>query len=365
MTNFESSKDKYGYFPLLATDNYISIYKNALLFTEGDIGENVFSLLFNLCLESQICLQKFFECDFIKPALNRFRTSLTNFNELLEGLHFFSVMAQNVERFSLVQKESFNTIFDSLLKEGDNPDIIAFSVTGLYFLLHCDNSVENNAVDVFLKMNTITKLLNINYDQLEDKSLKVCLHVIIIINTIIEKLSIESLFSFLISNNILNVFESFLIKNCLIIFKKEILYGLQKITFHSNEHLSLSVIKHNIFNSVVSYLQNSDFLIRKLSVGIIVNCLLLNNFDITSEIHNHQAEEIIVTKVLPNETDKELIFSCLQSILYFVQCGNILNDKNPFALHLKKIGIEDWIGKNQNYVQEHLEIIEKIKKYLN
>ena len=174
MTNFESSKDKYGYFPLLATDNYISIYKNALLFTEGDIGENVFSLLFNLCLESQICLQKFFECDFIKPALNRFRTSLTNFNELLEGLHFFSVMAQNVERFSLVQKESFNTIFDSLLKEGDNPDIIAFSVTGLYFLLHCDNSVENNAVDVFLKMNTITKLLNIEYEELEDKSLKVC-----------------------------------------------------------------------------------------------------------------------------------------------------------------------------------------------
>ena len=38
-------------------------------------------------------------------------------------------------------------------------------------------------------------------------------------------------------------------------------------------------IKHNIFNSVASSLQNSDLLIRKLSVGIIVNCLLLNNFD--------------------------------------------------------------------------------------
>jgi hypothetical protein len=368
-TIFPSIKNKFEYYIQFSSDEFLEIYKKILYNDSSLIVTNLYEFLFNLCFESEICLHKLYKSNFLQEALNKYSNNCSSdFNEVIEFLHFIVIMARNSNIFNSSEKERFFKIFNSFLSNAQSEEAICYSLIGINYLNEYDKSNDNSIVNLMLNDNDfITKLININYFNLNEYLHCSIIMVLNILHYFIEKIQSNNLLDVLNNTQILE-FYCFIYMNCeKISIQLKILDILLTISKNSDINIIFKLTRNNILNSVIlSSLTSYDFLVRERSLYIIFNILSLNNFDVAADFSKTSFIDYLIKNILKNEIDKEMIKLCLKIIYCFIKSGNALGNQNPFTQSLKATGIEDLLNKDNSFLTEDLNpIIEKIKCELN
>ena len=369
-TIFPSIKNKFEYYIQFSSDEFLEIYKKILYNDSSLIVTNLYEFLFNLCFESEICLNKLYKSNFLQAALNKYSNHISSdFNEIIEFLHFIAIMARNSNIFNSSEKEKFFKIFSTFLSNGQSEEAICYSLIGINYLNEYDKSNDNSIINLMLNEDNsfINKLININYFNLNEYCQSSIITVLSIFHYFIEKIQSNNLLNLLNNTQILEFF-CFLYSNCeKISIQLKILEILLTISRNSDINIIFKLTRNNILNLVIlSSLTSYDFLVRKTSLYIIYNILSLNNFDVAADFSKTSFIDYLIKNILKNEIDKDMIKLCLEIIYCFIKSGNVLGNQNPFTHSLKATGIEDLLNKENSFLTEELNpIIEKIKCELN
>ena len=369
-TIFPSIKNKFEYYIQFSSDEFLEIYKKILHNDNSLIVTNLYEFLFNLCFESEICLNKLYKSNFLQEALNKYSNNISSdFNEIIEFLHFIAIMARNSNIFNPSEKERFFKIFSTFLSNAQSEEAICYSLIGINYLNEYDKSNDNTIINLMLNEDNtfINKLISINYCNLNEYFYSSIIMTLNILHYFIEKIQSNNLLNVLNNTQILE-FYCFLYLNCeKISIQLKILETLLTISRNSDTNIIFKLTRNNILNSVIlSSLTSYDFLVRKTSLYIIYNILSLNNFDVAADFSKTSFIDYLIKNILKNEIDKEIINLCLKIIFCFIKSGNVLGNQNPFTQSLKAAGIEDLLSKENSFLTEDLNpIIEKIKCELN
>ena len=369
-TIFPSIKNKFEYYIQFSSDEFLEIYKKILHNDNSLIVTNLYEFLFNLCFESEICLNKLYKSNFLQAALNKYSNHISSdFNEIIEFLHFIAIMARNSNIFNPSEKERFFKIFSTFLSNAQSEEAICYSLIGINYLNEYDKSNDNTIINLMLNEDNtfINKLISINYFNLNEYFYSSIIMALNILHYFIEKIQSNNLLNVLNNTQILE-FYCFLYLNCeKISIQLKILETLLTISRNSDTNIIFKLTRNNILNSVIlSSLTSYDFLVRKTSLYIIYNILSLNNFDVAADFSKTSFIDYLIKNILKNEIDKEIINLCLKIIFCFIKSGNVLGNQNPFTQSLKAAGIEDLLSKENSFLTEDLNpIIEKIKCELN
>jgi hypothetical protein len=160
-TIFPSIKNKFEYYIQFSSDEFLEIYKKILYNDSSLIVTNLYEFLFNLCFESEICLNKLYKSNFLQAALNKYSNHISSdFNEIIEFLHFIAI----------IEKERFFKIFSTFLSNGQSEEAICYSLIGINYLNEYDKSNDNTIINLMLNEDNtfINKLISINYCNLNE-----------------------------------------------------------------------------------------------------------------------------------------------------------------------------------------------------
>ena len=71
-TIFPFIKNKFEYYIQFSSDEFLEIYKKILHNDNSLIVTNLYEFLFNLCFESEICLNKLYKSNFLQQILYKY-----------------------------------------------------------------------------------------------------------------------------------------------------------------------------------------------------------------------------------------------------------------------------------------------------
>ena len=371
MVNFPSKHCKYEYFLHFFTDDYINIYKKLIPFHKGDITENIFTFLANLCIENKECRHLLIKNNILSISFSAFKSSSNNYDEFLAGLHFCSNITLNVSELQREGKTLLLNLFDSLIREGVECDLLITAIKGVFNILVYDEESEiKQSIDYISAKGTIEKIMAIDIFKIQTEHIE-SLHVMIyfifnLISVIIErKESEKDLYDFIVKYDIFTHFDIIFHSTKMTNIYRPILQTVMRIVMRLNETITKAFMTHSFFITVQNLLLNYAFEIRKITAEITLNCLMINNFDITSVIYNTNIIDIIINSLLLNESDSLMIQISLECILYYLKSGSMFGAENPFLKDCLNKGIEDVLLKSENLTDENMKLVEEINKIIS
>lgn len=371
LVNFSSKQSKFEYFINCCTDDYINIYKKLIPIRKGDITENIFILLTNLCVENKECRHLIIKNDILSIAFSTFKTSDSNYDEFVSALRFFSHITLNSFEIKREGKTLLLNLFDSLLREGVKCELLLTAIKGIFYMLIYDEENEiKESIDYITKKGTIEKIMAIDILKIQTEYIE-SLHLVIqfifnLISIIIERKENEkALYDFITKYDILNQFNTIFHTTKQANIYRPILQVVMRIVMRLNETLTKVFMNHSFFITVQKLLLNYDFEIRKITTEIVLNCLMVNNFDISSVICNTNIIDIIINTFLLNETDSLMIQYSLECIYYYMRSGSMFGEQNPFIKDCLNKGIEDVLQKSENFTDDNMKLVEDINNIIS
>ena len=309
--------------------------------------------------------------DILSIAFSTFKTSDSNYDEFVSALRFFSHITLNSFEIKREGKTLLLNLFDSLLREGVKCELLLTAIKGIFYMLIYDEENEiKESIDYITKKGTIEKIMAIDILKIQTEYIE-SLHLVIqfifnLISIIIERKENEkALYDFITKYDILNQFNTIFHTTKQANIYRPILQVVMRIVMRLNETLTKVFMNHSFFITVQKLLLNYDFEIRKITTEIVLNCLMVNNFDISSVICNTNIIDIIINTFLLNETDSLMIQYSLECIYYYMRSGSMFGEQNPFIKDCLNKGIEDVLQKSENFTDDNMKLVEDINNIIS
>lgn len=363
LTNFKcldeagENESNFDYYIRLAAPDYLDIYKKYLIeySNKGEIGEVVLLILCNLFSEENECIVNVLKTEIPTIVFEMVVSQNTSFQVFKEGARILSIFIKNTDFFNIKQLIDHFNFFNSLITDGAFSEIISYGMVGLNNL----SKTSHSFLDLYLSMGTIKKIKELDLETKEDYQNIIILNYLDIMINLSQNLPQDKIKELLIDHDILNFIETNLVTVNKHSLKMKCITFILNISNKNIDEVKI-LITHSIFNQIITLLLFHDFIVRKVCVLIIKNCLLLNDYEIAVLIDKHKAIEIIITKLLAVEQDEEMQLLCIEVLICFLSCGHNIVSVNPLREVMLKYNIEGFI----NSISNNSDVVENTIKKL-
>ena len=324
--------------------------------------------MINICLSNRNALAILYNNAILKPILYRFSSTIINDYELENSIQFMYLLTSISFSFTLNEIEQVYHLLNTVISQSNEINIIVYALKGICRLLQSDNNQRFMIVfDLIYKTDLITIVMKF-FDYEHMQYINILYEIISILNYICSNLPKDKLEMFIRKYNLLDyIFDLLTLKCPNYNSIQEVIKILKVLT---SKDVEMNFIREIIHHKCMKYLieqayLHSDFCVRDLCIDVFLDILRTNNDDVLCEMFNLGCVDVLVSKVLVDEQDGNILKKGIECLYYFIYSTK----GDAFIKKVKELGGEDVLGKIQanivtNENDELDKVIEKVKRML-
>lgn len=362
---YESSKIQFEYANQFITDNYINIFIKIIQRTEGEIASLGYILIGNLCVSSKELIKRIYESDILKTSFNKFKSGTANYAELRESIRFFALLCKEKNTFALEHVLTFFRLFDSVIRQGEDPEILFYALGGIHLFITNDIEHHNELISLLLQLNTIEKVFQIEDEKMQSRGLAFSFYATDLVEIIIDVnySNVDALYQITLRNNLPNVFNGYLLRYKSNKIRIQILEVINKLVLTRDIRIILLFVAHPIIDIFAEFIKLNEYTSSNLICKLFNVFYSLNDCDVNTILYQKKIIDQLIDK-LQSEKISENITYLLECVCYFIQSEDNTKGSSPFVVYCQNIGIEDVLNKQTSFNESHFGLIDKIRTFI-